>query len=220
VVFTRRDGGDGYDVAFEKAEGDERLLDGLSEDMDLRVFLPTEDVEEGAQWKVRPIALKDVLAPGGALGMGATEDDADWVEMVSFFDGVDLDKLAESVLDGDVTCTFTGTRDGEAGKLAVIEILVEIDSVTDLSGLLRDLIEELADDAPSDLELPTADLELSMEGTGLLEWNLDTGRFQHFEVNVDTAVVFHLVAEGEGESVDATIGFSGTVEMGADVVDR
>jgi len=220
VVFTRRDGGDGYDVAFEKDEGDDRLLEGLAEDLDLRAFLPPGEVEEAEEWTIRPNALKSVLAPGGALGMGAAEDGADWAEEMSFLNGIDFDTLSESLLEGDVTCTFTGTRDEEAGALAVIEILVEIDSVTDLRDLITEMLEELADESPADIRLQTADLELSMEGTGLLLWNLDAGRFQHFEASIDTELVFHFVAEADDDAVDATIGLSGALELGADVVDR
>ena len=50
VVFTWDADAEEYDVEFAE-DGDEELLAGLEEDMDLRGFLPDDEVAEGESWE-------------------------------------------------------------------------------------------------------------------------------------------------------------------------
>ena len=218
VLFTWDPADGEYAVEFDAHEGDEALLEGLGEDMDLRALLPPREVAVDDEWKVEPKRLAPVLAPGGSLGLLAGDVDAEVEEMLETVSGARLAGVLDSLFSGEVVCTYKGTRDTDEGEVATIEVTIEIDSRADLSALLIELVESRADDVPNDLSLSTADLGLSLEGTALLEWNVSGGHLEHFESNVDTGIAFHLVAGAEGQSADVRAELSGHVEIGADVV--
>ena len=67
VVFAWNAEKPGFDVTFKEGEGDSSLLEGLTEDMDLRVFLPDHDVAEKDSWKVELANLESIAVPVGDL---------------------------------------------------------------------------------------------------------------------------------------------------------
>src|SRR5262249_24217634 len=67
VQFTWNPDESEYDVAYKGSEGEADLLDGLSEDLDLRAFVPGKEVAAGDTWKIDPNSFKEVLQPGGKL---------------------------------------------------------------------------------------------------------------------------------------------------------
>ena len=68
VVFAWDDEEEEYSVSFgEDADGDEELLEGLSENLDLRDLLPPGEVSEEDSWEVEASALRNVFAPGGSV---------------------------------------------------------------------------------------------------------------------------------------------------------
>ena len=56
-----------YSVSFPDDEGDAELLEGLEQNMDLTVFLPGTEVEEGDTWELDVQELTQLLMPGGDL---------------------------------------------------------------------------------------------------------------------------------------------------------
>src|SRR5262245_24004171 len=67
VVFSWNDSDDSYDIAFAGDDGDKKLLEDLWEDLDLRGFLPENEVASDDSWKIPADAVKALLAPGGDL---------------------------------------------------------------------------------------------------------------------------------------------------------
>lgn len=184
VVFTWNADEGVYRVAFaEDSDGDEELLDELTEDMDLRSLLPPGDVAEGESWSIDPAAMLHVLAPGGNLAI-VPED----VEMGGMAlpggSGMDFNSMLGE-LDGEVSGKLVGIREVDGVKLAVIELTVEVESTNDLTEMIRTMLEdaELPPEA-GNMEVESVDVELSIEGEGELLWNLTHGHFA--ELNLST----------------------------------
>ncbi len=215
VIFEWDEDEEDYVVAFEGDEEDDELLEGLSEDMDLRRFLPEGEVEEGDEWNVDPYLLGPVLAPGGLLGFQADSESVEAQEILDQFMGADIEKVLRSLLDGEVVCTFEGMEEVDEVSVAVIKIAVEIDSSVDLVEFLETIIEELAEGADEDVSIDQAELAFELEGEGRLLWDLDAGHFDGFEANGDVSVTFELVASGEEEEAEILVEASGEIELGA-----
>ena len=212
VVFTWDEEEGAMVASYEDEEGDAELLDGLVEDMDLRVFLPEDDVEDGDTWQVAPRNLSTVVMPGGSLDPSDEDMDPEAEEMMALFEGR-FEDLMSSVLDGEVTCTYRGEREEDGKNLAVIEVAVEIDSSTDLSQLISDVLDEVDEEMPEDLEFDTADLTLELEGEGTLLWDTAAGRFHSFQCSSDVSVGLELSISAEGESVELTGSMAGEYDV-------
>lgn len=128
-----------FDASFEE-DGDEALLEGLVEDMDLRVLLPDGDMEPGDSWDVEGAACRFFLSPGGDLSMEWENpggwDRAEEEELTGAlevrWDEVD-DGVAVLVVDGTLETEFTRATnldhvpvaDGSATKNTRTEYAVE-----------------------------------------------------------------------------------------------
>jgi hypothetical protein len=119
VAFTWDSDEERYDVAFAGGEGDGSLLEGLQEDMDLRAFLPSGEVDDGDSWDVDAAAMATLLRPGGEVKLKISEGQDPANEMGAEF--------AEN-LSGDVTATYRGTREVDGVQLAVIEIEAKVET--------------------------------------------------------------------------------------------
>lgn len=218
VVFTWNAEDEGYDVAFAEEGGDAALLDGLEEDMDLRVLLPPGEIEKDAQWTIEIARLGSLVSPGGELSIVAEdqgeEDFGPFEELIEGF-ADDFSKL----LEGTCKCTYKGARD--EGGTSVGEILVEIEiaSSADLSDLLDQVLTALTEqfgEGP-DVTIDSADLTIDFDGEGTLLWDLGQGRVHSFEMSGAANVAIDIAVTGEmdGESGDAELSaeFSGTVSQ-------
>ena len=182
VVFTWDDDEGEFGVAFaEDSDGDEDLLEGLKEDMDLRVLLPEGDVSEGEDWSVAPELMISVLAPGGDLAI--VPEDTEMGGMGMPGGGMNMEQMLGE-LDGDVTCKLTGLRDVDGAKIAVIAISIEIESTNDLTEMIQEMMEEaeLPPEAGS-MEIESVDVELSIEGEGELLWDITHGHFLELTIS-------------------------------------
>lgn len=184
VIFSwDADEGD-YSVAFaEGSDGDEELLDGLAEDMDLRALLPEGDVAEGDTWSIDADSIVDLLAPGGDLAIIPEDTDLGGMGMPGG-GGMDIRQMLGDV-DGDVSAELTGIREGETGRIAVIALSLEIESTNDLTEFVQEMMED-AEMPPEagNMEIESVDVEMSVEGEGELLWNVTTGHF--VELNLST----------------------------------
>jgi hypothetical protein len=209
-----------YEVSFREGEGDADLLEGLEEDMDLRLFLPQSETAEGESWTVELAALQSLAMPGGNTQMMPEGMEVDAQDMAMFEElfgslGEDLGDL----LEGKCTCTFKGLQEEGGKRLA--EISIEIDVATNLDlaefldKLVRKAMQEQGMEEMVELSLDTADLDLDFEGTGTLLWNLDAGRMQSFQLNGDATIGVDLAvgveAEGQSHRVDASLGMVGSM---------
>jgi len=203
VVFEWNDEQEAFDVSFEDDEGDDDLLAGLVEDMDLRALLPPGEVSADDSWEVDLQALADIAFPGGDLKLlpeGVDDEafgDTDVIEEVF---GDDYDEYISDLFEGTSTCTYKGTTDEGFGE---IQVAIELGSAADLSDMLAEILEtvgEAVDEAPS-ISIEQADLNLDFEGEGVLLWDLAQGRLASFELTGDLIL-----------AIDIGV----TVEMGAD----
>lgn len=218
VKFTWNEEEGEYDVAFPEEEGNEELLDGLVEDTDLRCFLPGEEVEAGATWSVDIEGLIDVFLPGGNLAWkGEESEDVDLGRFEDLF-AERFDDLMNELMAGECTCTYKGTRDADGVTLADIEIDLEISSAVDISEILLDVFEAIAEESGEempDIDIEAADLGLDFTATGVLQWNLEAGLPFALEFGGDLEVTFDLAAsaemDGEGGSGEVSLALSGNV---------
>ena len=217
VIFTWNPEKDAYDVAFPDEEGDEELLIGLTEDMDLRGFLPAGEVAEGDEWAVDPEALSGVLVPGGNVKL--IPDDAEGAEMMGGMNadmGDFADWFSEDI-EGSIKARFEGVRETDTGtEVGVIAIRVEITNAVDMTEDAQEQLEQ--GELPfgvDEMEISVLDLQLTLESKGTLLWNLEEGCAYslelsgEFELSVDTTVNLSL-QEMEME-LETSMDLSGTL---------
>jgi len=186
--------------------------------MDLRAFLPHEEVGKDDSWSVDLGSLGTIAMPGGNLRLAPEGVDVDEESMKMFEElfagfGEDL----EDVLEGECKCTYKGMQ-GEGDSLAEIEIEIEVATTLDMSGPLQKAIQkvivEQGGDIP-DISLDTADLNLDFDGSGSLLWDMKAGRMHAFHLTGDVTIGIDLEvgieAEGERHEMSASLEMSGSL---------
>lgn len=188
VIFTWDADAGEYTKAFaEGSDGEDEYLEGLSEDMDLRVLLPSGEVSEGDDWEIDLAGMVDILAPGGDMGIDLQMDG---VETPGGPDPAMMTNIREmfgDMLEGSASGKFTGTRDEDGVNVAVIEIEVEIDTARDMSEFIEEL---MGDQIPAEVEmtLERVDVEFALQGKGILLWDLRGGHVHSFILEGDSAI--------------------------------
>ena len=188
VVFTWNETEKDYAVKFAKEDGgDAELLADLTEDTDLRGFLPTSAVEEGATWEVEPEQLRNVLAFGGSLKIDMEAEDMP--EMMSGFGGgaqnmPSADQFLGDI-EGTITAEYRGTRDEDGVKVAAIHLAVAVSSAKDMTDFFKEAMEkaELPEGMEMKMDYKSVDMEYELEGEATLLWNLAGGHVHSFELN-------------------------------------
>ncbi|MCZ6598395.1 MAG: hypothetical protein O7B99_12205 [Planctomycetota bacterium] len=205
VVFRWDEDEEEYVIEPEDESLDEALFEWLEEDMDLRLFLPEGEVDEGDSWDVDIEAYKRMINPGGFLGF--------YSEEVGERDE-QQEEFARSVLDaleGDITATLDGTRDEDGVNVAVIALAIEVSAEVDR--------EVEADEGPERTEAFAFERELE----GELLWNLDAGVFHSLELEGDgtetTSTIMTFSAGDrdiefeQSRTMEGTITFSARIEI-------
>jgi hypothetical protein len=181
VKFLWNEDDEEYEASFVgDEEGDEDDLAKLEEDMDLRMFLPDDDVDEGDSWSVPLEALLRALNPGRSIAL--ENEDLPEEIMAMFTDALE---------DAEIECTFTETRaDGEI-ELAVIELTANVSASLDLSDMIPDL---MADGAPEGFEIDceTFSVDISIPLVGELLWNSASGHVHALELSADATAEIEL----------------------------
>lgn len=177
-----------------ESAGDAALLPGLAEDLDLRAFLPTEDMGVEDWWNVDAAALARVLAPGGQLALNPDRSSIPSSELLDPLEVATtmLCVLAENTgeLGGDVTVTWSKNKELEGRSLAVLEIDWKSTSKDALAERARAML--AAAGAPSERTAPTIDFGVESEGKGLLLWDLAAGRAHSFALELDSTIAAEL----------------------------
>lgn len=201
VVFTWNDESEAFDAAFAPGvEGDRELLADLDEDMDLRRFLPAGPISEGESWSIDPLAFAAVLDPGGDLGLEI--ESAEEAEP----DAGDSDKEAQlrANLAGTIRATFTGTREEDGARAAVIALACE-NSTWAESPIDAGEIQEGAKG--------TDRIEARFHLEGELRWDLVHGHALSFELSgengLTTIQTIHEELDGEPFDHSQTMVFTG-----------
>lgn len=216
VVFSWNGETESYDTAFaEGEEGDDEMLAGLIEDMDLRGLLPSDEVAEGESYDIDVAAFADVISPGGDLKIemeidGETGGSGMDPEMMTNFR-----KFFEEMIEGSATGKYVGTRDVDGVKVAVIELEVEINGSADMSDMAA---ESMGEEMPEGVEMniDRMDVEMTYEGTGELHWNMAKGVIHglsinaEMEMNMDMAM--GIAMGGQEMEISMEMAMSGAVE--------
>ena len=220
VVFTWNAEKEEFDISFQDSEGDASLLEGLTEDMDLRAFLPDHEVAEKDTWKVELANLHSIAMPGGDLRLmpeDAELDDSDFDFLEEI--GEDFREKMKDLFQGECNCMFTGIREESGVRLGEIAIQIEVASTLDLTEILTELITKLAEfggEMP-EFSIDTADLNLDYDGEGILLWNIEGGRAHSFTLSGDAQIAFDISAsveaEGESHAFEASLEMSGGYEQ-------
>lgn len=207
VVFELEDGT--YVKTYpEGEEGAVDVLDGLAEDLDLRGLLPTSgSAEVGESWDIALPGLIDIFAPGGDLaweiemdgmGMGGPGgmDPGMMSQMREFFG---------EQIEGEARGTLTEIREADGARIAVIDLLIEIDTSADMSELMS---EQMAnnDQMPPGMEIviDRADMEFRVESSGQLLWNLTAGHAVSLELEGDNDIAqdVEMSMDMQGQAID------------------
>ncbi len=226
VRFDWDEGDEEYVKSFVDGEGDTDLLDGLVEDMDLRVLLPKEEVAEGDEWEVEPTAFLATLIPGGNLSL---EVELQRPAGDSRFPIVGIDaRTSASMPDflgetatGKIAARFTGTRDEGGRKLAVIELAVEIQTERDAAKVM---VERWGDDPTGEgvpFTMEEASYSFELDGEGELVWDLEASRLHSYrldaEAHLTLAEKFRVDADGEDLAVESKAELEGKYHAEASV---
>jgi hypothetical protein len=193
VIFSWDDEKSEYTKAYdEESDGEAEWLTDLVEDMDLRGFLPTGEVAVDDEWMADSSVLASTFAPGGNLQWdiemdGEAASGGPDAQMMS-----NLGSMLGDSLEGEVKCKYVGKKESEGGEYLVIEITVNIDSVTDMTELVE--AEMAEQELPEGVEIAVSrmDMELHMEGKGTLMWDAKAGHIHSFTYAGDTSMVMDM----------------------------
>ena len=215
VIFTRDADAGGYEKSFGDEGGDEDLLEGLIEDMDLRALLPDGDVDEGDSWDVELDSILDLMYAGGNLGFDMESDGDDPLQgMPDPADEPDPRELFGE-FEGDATATFEGVREADGKKIAVIKLSIDVTNESDVSDVYSEQLEKNAPDG-MEMTIDRAEMVFTFEGGGELLWDLDGGQLISMEVKGDgtTEIDQEMAIEmGETINLEQRIEMSGTTEI-------
>ncbi len=184
--------------SFEEEGADEELLEGLSEDMDLRALLPDGEVSEGDSWEIDLGELAHILAPGGDLKILPNEEDLPEMGGMSGMGGMsNMGNVNELVgdLTGTATAEFTGFQEVDGARVAVIEIEIEVESSQDLTDDVREQMEGFEPPEgtpPMDIGVDFVDMEFALEAKGILHWSHAAGVLHSFEMRGTSGIVMDM----------------------------
>lgn len=220
VHFTADDEGE-YAPSFPGDEGDEELLEALTEDMDFRALLPEGEVEEGDEWKVSAAGLKNIMVPGGDLKLASSSEGAEGGMGMGDAEIGDFQDWFTEDIDGEVVATFSGMKETEDGvSVAVIELTIELANAVDLTEKVR---ESMADaelpEGAGEMEINGMDIEVELEGTAVLLWNPSAGCAHSFEMDGElmliTDTAMSISAQGMDLEIEQTMEFAGSMGYSA-----
>ncbi|MFM7282923.1 MAG: hypothetical protein ACKO32_14215 [Planctomycetia bacterium] len=217
VRFARNEKTGAFDKEWFECEGEEEMLKGLSEDMDMRRLLPSGSVKPDQEWKLEGKDMGALMWPGvtsaNDLDLSAADLDAEQAEIAQMVMD-DLSPRFEEALKGmKIGLKYVGTREVEGEELAEIAINIDGTMVMDMG----DLIKKVAESQGGGEEMAGADIKLSvqmgMKGEGALLWNNKSGHLHSY--NLDATMEFTINgdldvdAKGESHSASATIKLAG-----------
>ncbi|MAE29854.1 MAG: hypothetical protein QF724_11550 [Planctomycetota bacterium] len=218
VEFTWDAEEEEYTKEFPDGDGDDDLLEGLFEDMDLRVLLPDDEVSKGDEWEIDPSDLKSILAPGGDLALEPEEMEDGGMSMGPSPGGMDFSEMFGDLLEGEATATFEGTREVDGLEVGVITLVVEIDSANDMTDMLEDMVG--SEELPEGMEMSfdRMDVEIELEAEGTLYWDVSGGHVHSFDLSGELALMIDMAMTmdipGQGEmTVENTMEMSGTMSQ-------
>jgi hypothetical protein len=170
VAFTWDGESSSYKTAFEGGDGDEALLEGLEEDMDLRVLLPADEVSEGDTWQIDVKRLRTLLAYGGNLKLKPTEEEGGQ-EMPGMDNMADFSTVFGELLEGEASGEYRGTREIDGVNCQVIHVKLDVNASADISDKVQEAMKDMPEGQIQDVKVERMDLEMELEGEGDLYWD-------------------------------------------------
>jgi len=204
-----------YRASFVGEGGDEEMLAGLGEDLDVRALLPVDEVEVGDSWDLDTAALVSVFFPGGELSF-EFESDGDEPMMGMSDPSQNPDPaIMMGEPEGSASATFETEREADGVRVAEISIDFQLDSSTDLTEYISEMLSESMPEMPMVVE--SADAEWTFEGSGVLLWNLDGGHVHSLELEGQVTTLneqeMSVDAQGQSMSIGQVIDSSGTLKV-------
>ena len=185
---------------------DDRLLEGLTEDMDLRMLLPDEDVEVGDSWEFDLAALPDLISPGCYFSWGTdTDNTIDWFA-----------STLNPALVGELRAELGGLLRGEASvlyasedeDLCVLEFAVDAQACSQAEDLER-LAERIVGsaDSPSSILIESLHLDLDVHATGTANWDSARGHVRDAQLSggLESCLEMTLLVEGWGREYEVIL---------------
>jgi hypothetical protein len=182
-----------YEKSFHESEGDDALLENLSEDMDLCVLLPAKKVADGDTWEVPGAKLLALFLPGGMPGDVAAGSDQEEFRTVTEETRTALAKLLQEL---KVQCKYKGAHDEGGTRVGEIHLTFSGKDKIDLSHLIQRLSEMDDNDVHPDVD---ANANLDLQGEGTLLWDLAAGHVHSFEMGSDVGIDVDVKASAEVE---------------------
>jgi hypothetical protein len=207
VRFAWNDDEKRYDKSWHESTGDDEDLESLSEDMDLRVLLPTKSVSEGDTWEAAGVDLAPLFMPGG-FANGGEEDDE---ESAAIEEEV-VAQLESFVKEFKVTCKYAGMREDGDVKAAEITFVFEGAPKLDMGAIIERVAAAQGDAPEADV---SAIVGASFKGEGTLLWNTAAGHVHAFEMQsaleLDVDISADVNEEGQAFKVEIGAAASGQV---------
>lgn len=208
VVFTWDAKAEEYKCAFDEAsakDADEELLEELTEDMDMRGFLPGKSVKEGDTWEVSAKAFfTNMGIPGGDMKMESDKEDEEE-------EGPSMNSQMLENVEGKCSATYVEEREVDGKKCAVIKLVGELKTKGTV-GL------PMPEGAPSGASR-TRSMEIAFESEGELLWNIEAGRFHSCEiqskVNFTMRLGMNMTAPDGEHKIDQVFDFEGEAKFKA-----
>jgi hypothetical protein len=213
VVFERE--GDGWKLGFgADSTGDEALLEGLEQDLDLTALLPDHSVEIGTSWKPEAGALDVLLRPGGSLKL---ELDASGDKI----NGAEILRLSPDLLfgscEGHVKGTLVSVENQSGARLARIRLEIDVRAKQDLAAIARQAFEDANDFRGPTVEMQEVTDELAWKAEGELVWDLAAGHLRSASVDGELEASYHerqiWVTEGKLPEFERSMSFRGTLSV-------
>jgi hypothetical protein len=219
----------GHSVTFELAadgeltkawadehEGEAAWLDGLTLDMDLADWLPTDDVAVGDGWAIPVEALRGVLTPGNVprcqMENVGGEDESEALLFGTFFS---VREICDNA-DGDFDATWKGTEEVDGQKFATLALEFDVAFERDVLDVMAEIGEAIGE---SDAESMTrAVVTGALDGEGVLVWNLTTGLPESLVLEGEVAIELSIDVEQDGGGgvmdMHMQLEMSGTTALG------
>jgi hypothetical protein len=216
VTFEWDEEAEEFEVAWHESEGDDELLEGLTEDMDLRALLPAGAVAEGDTWDLDVKKLRTVLALGGNMKIVPKTEGMPEGGMPGMDGMTDFSQMFDDLIEGDATAEYRGTRDVDGVSCGVIGIKVDVRASADLTEQLEESVSQSLPDGMGEVEVEHVDMDLEIEGEGQLYWDPAAGLAHSFEMTGKMTIHMDMafaISMGEQDmTMEQNLTMSGTFE--------
>lgn len=213
VVHQRLAGG-GYGRHYDEREASEEFLARLWEDAELRGFLPSAPVAEGAEWTVQPSALVEAFCPGGAVPLRFTKgDDNLFVRQLGAGIGGPLHELLPGAAwDGSVKARLVRVETVEGARQAVVALQLDVRAVADQTAFYNDSLGKF--DLVDGRKVVKSETTFVLQGGGELRFGLDEGFVRALALEGKERVSSSVLAERGGkEDLRQSIELAGTLKL-------